>query len=169
MLIFPLNTKKSYYYYDFTKRWSINFSGGYGFFKFNPYKDELGNFSNETWSYPIQFESYFNLKNAVSSDMNIAARRPYASGIYKTEGVSSVAIGIRKGLWKEKAIINFSVTDIFNTILEKQTMDYQSVWMSAYNKNETRSFNLGYSYKCGSKKTKYFERKENIKEIGSRM
>jgi len=155
--------------YDFTKWWSINFSGGYGFFKFNPYKDELRPFSNETWSYLIQLESYFELRNAVSIDMNIAARGPYASGIYRTEGVASLGLGIRKGLWKDKASINFSVTDIFDSIREKQTMNYRGVWMSANNKNKKRFLSLGFSYKFGSKKTKYFERKENLKEIESRM
>lgn len=145
--------------YRFTPWWSANFSGGYGFYKYNTISsNEL--MSNNTWSYLAQLETYFKLKRGLSIEISAFSRGAYASGIYKTRAVSTASIGVKKTFMDGRLILSAGVTDVFNTNINNKSMNYRGVIMDSRSKAETRFGTFGLTWNFGSKKKK----EQNLKD-----
>ncbi len=155
--------------YQITKWWDLNFSGGYGFYKFNAL-DISGIASNKSWSYLAQLESYLDLGHSWSLEISAFSRGAYSSGIYLTKGISTVSVGLKKAILKNKLIISANVADIFNSKINTQTMDYRGLNMYTRNKPESRFYTIGAIYNFGSKKfRKKMPQDDRVKDFEKRM
>ncbi|WP_312362693.1 outer membrane beta-barrel family protein [Sphingobacterium sp.] len=155
--------------YQIAKWWDLNFSGGYGFYKFNAL-DISGIASNKSWSYLAQLESHLDLGHSWDFEISAFSRGPYSSGIYRTKGISTVSIGFKKAILKNKLILSANATDIFNSKINTQTMDYRGLVMYTRNKPESRFYTIGAVYNFGSKKyRKKMPQDDRVKEFEKRM
>lgn len=161
----------SYYRKEFVKGWTTNIIGGFGFYRYNTSSDTTTQSNNNSsWSYLLQWNNSFNLRNGLTGELNASYQGPMASGIYKLNSIFSSNMGIGKQLLKNKAAIKLSVTDLFNTQKKIIHINYQGVVMEQERKAESRFISISFSYKFGNKNLKAKkERGSKINDLESRM
>ncbi|MBC8985355.1 outer membrane beta-barrel protein [Pedobacter sp. N36a] len=155
--------------YRFFKWWSVNFSGGYGFYNYNTTEKQTLT-SNKTWSYLGQLDFSFNFNNNFMIELSTFSRGPYASGINQTKGVSVINVGAKKSFSNNKFVLSANVSDVFNSNSTKQTTNYKGVFIDAKNKVESRFITVGLNYSFGGKKEKTIHLKnDKVEEYEKRM
>jgi len=118
--------------------------------------------NNNQWSLYAQIVNYFTfLKDrSLQIDLSWLYLSPIADGASIYSERMGLDIDIKKSLWNNKASINLSVKDIFNTLNFSQKTKYLNQDIFLNSRLENRLFVLGFNYKFGN-----FSLKENKKEI----
>ena len=124
-------------------------------------------------AFAAQFSSNYILKlsQRTTAEATGFYVTPVASGIYKVSSVFKIDIGISRKILQDRGSLKLSVSDIFNTLRSKYTVEnYQNVNASYNNKPETRFFNLVFNYKFGNQYVKAGKnRKTGTDELRARM
>lgn len=135
------------YKYTATKWFSFNGDVNYGYFqRKGEFEAQNFDFNGDQWS------SKLNLKFKLKGGFDIELSGSYESKFKTVQGnVSGFAFmdaGIRKKLWKGKAVVNLSVRDIFASRIQKTVVDQPSYYLYNYSKRG-RFITLGFSYSFG--------------------
>lgn len=83
---------------------------------------------------------------------------PY--GTYLMDPFTTVSLGARKSLWKNRASLSLTVNDIFDTTNRKLQADFLNQKNSYFAIQETQYVQLGFTYNFGN-----FRLEDNLKEI----
>jgi hypothetical protein len=75
-------------------------------------------------------------------------------GTFKADAVWSIDAGLQKKIWKSKATIKASVSDLFRTLRYTGTSDFAGQKTFSGNRFETRQFKLGFAYRFGNSQVK---------------
>lgn len=126
---------------------TLNGDINYGFFTRNGmFEGQDFDFTGDQWS------SRLTLKFQLPADFDVEFSGNYQSEVVTVQGTSSgnghLDVGVRKKLWKGKAVVNFSVRDVFATRI-RESYVYQPTY-SVYDFSQRgRFFTLGISYSFG--------------------
>ena len=135
------------YKYTVAKWFSFNGDANYGYFQ------RKGEFATQKFDFNgDQWTTKLNLKFKLNGGFDIELSGSYESK-YKTvqgnvSGFAFMDAGIRKKIWKGKAVVNLSVRDIFASRINKTVVD-QSTYYLYNNSKRGRFITLGFSYSFG--------------------
>lgn len=171
------NFKSSDFFYiyaswnkEFFKMWTMNLVGGTGFYKYNTSTDDyISTNGNDAWAYLIQNNNSLKFKNNWAAQFNMVYQSPLAMGIYKMKGYFNSNFGISKQLLENKMTLKLAVSDIFNTMKIRYTVDYNNVILNQERKRETRFLTLGLTYKFGGGASKPKRSTETFDDLEKRM
>ena len=106
------------------------------------------------------------LPGEIDWQTRIFYRGPSENAQNKSEGILSTNLAFSKDLFKEKASLALSVSDVFNTRKRKsETFTPTFVGTSEFQWRE-RSFNLSFTYRFNQKKKRQQQRGDNNGEDG---
>jgi hypothetical protein len=80
--------------------------------------------------------------------------------IYRSLPFYSMNLGCSKKIWKEKATLRLSVTDVFNSQRWQQTADTKNIYLTTWRKWESSNITLGFSWRFGNTKIKQSRERE---------
>jgi hypothetical protein len=75
-------------------------------------------------------------------------------GMFRANAIWSVDAGLQKKIWKGKATIKSSVSDLFRTLRYTGTSDFAGQKTVSANRFESRQFKLGFVYRFGNSQVK---------------
>lgn len=162
-----INTGFSFFTnYSITKRWtaSINAIMYYKQVDFKTYLNTL--VSNNLWRKILRINT--NVALLKDKSLNLSGNFGYASpsliGSYVQGNRNFVGLDFQKKMFKNKATLTLSISDIFNT----DDVDLRSKYLNQDNgyfqKDETRTIKLGFIYNFGNKRLKENKKEKKIKE-----
>tara|TARA_R110001592_G_scaffold237306_9_gene496327 strand:- start:20654 stop:23029 length:2376 start_codon:yes stop_codon:yes gene_type:complete len=133
--------------YNATKKITITGDFNYGYFvREGVYLAQNFDFSGNQWS--MKFTGKFKLPN----DYDFEITPNYRSSVKTVQGqVSGFAfadLGVRKKIWKGKAVVNFSVRDVFASRIRESVVDQDDFYVYS-NQKRGRFITLGFSYSFG--------------------
>lgn len=130
-----------------------------------------GALNNKAFAAQLSSNYILKLSRQITAEATGFYVTPIASGIYKMSSVFKIDIGLSKKILQDRGSLKLSVTDIFNTLRSKYTVEnYQNVNASYNNKPETRFFNLVFNYKFGNQYVKAGRnRKTGVDDVRARM
>lgn len=133
--------------YSTTKWLTINGDFNYGYFdRKGEYLAQNFNFSGDQWS----GKTTIKFKFSYGIDLELTGN--YQSGYKTIQGkIADYAfgdIGIRKKIWKGKAVINLAVRDVFATRIYQNYVNQPSYSLYTYS-SRGRFITLGFSYSFG--------------------
>lgn len=133
--------------YTTTKWLTINGDFNYGHFeRRGEYLTKNFDFNGDQWS------GKTNLKFKFKANIDLELTGNYQSGVKTVQGsiadYASADLGVRKKIWKGKAVINLSVRDIFATRINQNYVDQPSYSIYSYSRRG-RFITLGFSYSFG--------------------
>jgi outer membrane receptor protein involved in Fe transport len=133
--------------YNANKWLTITGDFNYGYFvREGEYLSQNFDFSGNQWS--MKYTGKFKLPN----DYDFEVSPNYRSSVKTVQGqVSGFAfadVGIRKKIWKGKAVVNFSVRDVFASRIRENVVDQDDFYLYSFQKRG-RFITLGFSYSFG--------------------
>jgi len=143
--------------YSPNRKWRIN--GNFNLFKSVTKGDFEGeNFDADNTSWFIRMNNKVTLPGKIDWQTRIFYRGPSENAQNKREGILSTNLAFSKDLFKEKASLAFSISDVFNTRKRKsETFTSTFVGTSEFQWRE-RSFNLSFTYRFNQKKKRQQQR-----------
>ncbi|MBC7749031.1 MAG: outer membrane beta-barrel protein [Methylotenera sp.] len=171
------NFKSSDFFYIYAswnkelfKIWTLNLVGGTGGYKFNTSTDQFkSDNKNNSWAYLVQNNNSFKLRNNWSIQVNMIYQSALAAGIYKQKGYFNSNFGISKQLLNNKLSLKLAVSDIFNTMRSRYSVDYNNVILYQNRKKESRFLTVGLTYKFGGNSTKPNQSNTTFDDLEKRM
>lgn len=171
------NFKSSDFFYiyaswnkEFFKKWTVNLVGGTGFYRFDTSTDNYESVNrNNSWAYLIQNNNSFKFKNNWTAQLNMVYQSPLAMGIYKMKGYFNSNFGISKQLLDNKMTLKLTVSDIFNTMKMRYSVDYNNVILEQSRKKESRFVTVGLTYKFGGGTAKAKQTNQTFEDLEKRM
>lgn len=133
--------------YDPVKWLTLNGDVNYGFFKRDgTFQDQIFDFNGDQWS------SRLTTKFKLPADFDLELSGNYRSDVKTVQGISSGAtfmdIGVRKKIWKGKAVVNLSVRDVFASRIRESVVNQPDFYFYNFSQRG-RFFTLGLSYSFG--------------------
>ena len=155
--------------YTITKWWegNVNFTGFYLGFKSKGLQG--GNLDDGRYAYQVRATETFTPAASYKIELtgNYQSRLVY--GLFNVKPQYSVDAGIRRSFASKKLNIKISVSDIFNTLRNDVSTNYQSNNLLITQKNETRIARLTLTYNFGSNKIQAREHQSGADEEKGRV
>ncbi len=118
----------------------------------------------------ISSSNTFTLPAAITLELSGYYYTSVSSASLYTKPQYSASFGAAKKILNNKGSLKLSVTDLFNTQINRYQATYQEVDMSVKNKMESRFVNLVFSYRFGNKNVKAARvRESSIEDVKGRM
>ena len=150
--------------------WTNNLVAGTGGYKFNTStEDYISVNNNNSWAYLIQNNNSFKLKNNWAVQLDLTYQSALASGIFKQKGYFNSNVGVSKQLLDNKLSLKLAVSDIFNTMETRYSVDYNNILLNQTRKKETRFLTIGLTYKFGGGNSKSKESNDTFDDLEKRM
>ena len=110
--------------------------------------------SDVSWIGKLGASVHLPASTLLQFNTNYSSRRLTPQGTRQPIFVAN--LGLRKEIWKKKAAIVFTVSDIFNSLREEVVLDAPGLREDLTRRRSSRVFYVGFSYKFGqpSKKSK---------------
>lgn len=126
---------------------SLNGDFNYGVFvRKGSYKDQSFDFIGQQWS--LKFTTKFKLPKEVDLELTPNYQSAFKTVQGNVSGFAFVDIGLRKKLWKGKAVINLAVRDAFASRIRENFVIQEG--FTSYNFSQRGRFiTLGFSYSFG--------------------
>ncbi len=126
---------------------SLNGDFNYGVFvRKGSYKDQSFDFIGQQWS--LKFTTKFKLPKEVDLELTPNYQSAFKTVQGNVSGFAFVDIGLRKKLWKGKAVINLAVRDVFASRIRENFVIQEG--FTSYNFSQRGRFiTLGFSYSFG--------------------
>lgn len=107
-------------------------------------------------SFSIQSIHNITLKKVMNIDMVMQYNSPYLQANTRFARIFSMDAGLTRKLWKDHVRLRLYVSDIFNTVREKELTTYGNTRIDFYQKRPTRTFSvsLSYTFRTGKEFTK---------------
>ncbi|WP_417590348.1 TonB-dependent receptor domain-containing protein [Owenweeksia hongkongensis] len=126
---------------------SINGDFNYGFFvRQGEFENQNFDFNGDQWS--LKFTTKFKLPAGFDLEISPNYRSRYKTVQGEVSGFAFADAGIRKKLWKGKAVINLAVRDIFASRIRESIVDQPTYYVYDFGKRG-RFVTLGFSYSFG--------------------
>lgn len=139
---FELNGK-----YAPAKWFSVNGDFNYGYFtRTGTFEDQNFDFNGNQWS--VKFTTKFKLPADIDLELTPNYQSSYKTVQGEVSGFAFADAGIRKKIWKGKAVINLGVRDIFASRI-RESLVTQPTFESYSFSQRGRFITLGFSYSFG--------------------
>jgi len=140
----------SNYSVPLTKKWSVNFNEELTHSSYKGLISDNGSLNNTVTAFRITGSSQFKFSNTWSAELygQYRSRRTLGQGIYEPLWLINGAI--QKKVFSNRGAFNFTARDIFHTIIIKRDIQINGAQILIRNENDTRIFNLSFTYKFGS-------------------
>jgi hypothetical protein len=158
--------------YPFQYKWYSFFTNINGYY--SHYKADFGGgdrkIDQEVWAMQFYMQNSFKLGKGFTAELSGFYISPTLwQGAFKSIAMYSVDGGIQKTLFKGKANIKASVSDIFRTMKWQGTSDFSGQVSTASGRWESRQFKINFSYRFGNSQVKAArQRKASIEEENKR-
>lgn len=133
--------------YNPNKWLALNGDFNYGYFsREGIFQDQNFAFEGDKWN--GRMTTKFKLPKDFDLELSGNYNSPYVNVQGRVSGFAFADIGIRKKLWEGKAVVNFSVRDIFASRIMENFV-YQNDFYAYSFSQRGRFFTLGFSYSFG--------------------
>jgi hypothetical protein len=133
--------------YSPAKWFTLTGDFNYGFFeRKGTYEDQSFDFKGDQWS--LRFTSKFKLPQDIDIEVTPNYQSSYKTVQGEVSGFAFADVGLRKKIWKGKAVINISVRDIFASRIREHVVDQPAFYFYSF-AQRGRFFTLGFSYSFG--------------------
>ncbi|MEO0403689.1 MAG: outer membrane beta-barrel family protein, partial [Bacteroidota bacterium] len=133
--------------YQPIKKWTINGDFNYGFFsRSGQFQDQDFSFEGTIWY--VKMTNRFRVKKGLDLEATVNYNSPFDTVQGEVSGFASADAGVRKKLWKGKAIINLSVRDIFASRIRESFARQDDFFLYSFSQRG-RFIRLGFSYSFG--------------------
>lgn len=132
-------------------------------FFYNHYKGILpnGTLNEKAFGLNYYIQQSFNLGKGWSTQWSSWFNAGTKEAIFQTASFGSLDASIRKKIWKEKASIRVTISDMLNTQRYKQTVQFANMDFSYLRKWESRGIRLQFTWAFGKAKHQARERETN--------
>ncbi|MBC8152752.1 MAG: TonB-dependent receptor, partial [Bacteroidetes bacterium] len=104
----------------------------------------------------VAFDAYmqhsFTLPKAIALQISGFYNAPTQQTIFRTRGLGSLNLGVKKKVMKERGDVQLGVDDLLNTMRWSQSVDFQQQDYTLYRKWESRRVKLQLTYRFGKAK-----------------
>jgi iron complex outermembrane receptor protein len=140
--------------YQFTKWWTGNANLNMYYIKYKT--PNLLGADLDIGQFAFQFRAThsFQFNKTLRADLSTNYASPQAASVLKIESMYWADFGISQSFAQRKASLKLSVSDIFNSRVNKVSSYYQSLNFDLVQKNETRVARLTFTYNFGNSKIK---------------
>lgn len=133
--------------YRVTKWFTAMGDFNYGYFvRRGDFEGQSFDFEGDQWS------TQLTLKFELPADVSFEVTPQHRSRVKTVQGINQgqtfVDAGIRKKLWKGKAVVNFAVRDVFASRIEERIVDQSEFYLRNFSQRG-RFLTLGFSYSFG--------------------
>ncbi|MDB5114680.1 MAG: hypothetical protein JWQ79_172 [Mucilaginibacter sp.] len=111
---------------------------------------ENGNLNKGTSDFNFSSSQTFKICSTMTAELYGKYESPTFYGIGQFKSNYLVNAGISKQLFGKNGTLRLSINDIFNTVRDRETVNYQNLNMKIYDKLETRIVRLGFTYHFGN-------------------
>ncbi|GAB5417282.1 MAG: outer membrane beta-barrel family protein [Crocinitomicaceae bacterium] len=133
--------------YRVTKWFTAMGDFNYGYFvRKGEFEGQSFDFEGDQWS--TQLTLKFELPADISFEVTPQHRSRILTVQGENQGQTFVDAGIRKKLWKGKAVVNFAVRDIFASRVQVREIDQSEFYLYSFSQRG-RFLTLGFSYSFG--------------------
>ncbi|MFD2865440.1 outer membrane beta-barrel protein [Mucilaginibacter antarcticus] len=134
---------------QFYNWWNASFSLDASYQRIKAYSQN-GNLNKGTQDIIFTTTQSFRLSNTILAELSGRYESPNFYGIGQLKSNYWVTARLSKQVFNKKGTINASVSDIFNTLRDRSTINYQNLNVTIYDKVETRVFRIGFTYRFGN-------------------
>jgi hypothetical protein len=140
---FELNGK-----YNATKWFTLTGDINYGIFnRQGDYEGQSFDFNGDQWS--LKFTTKFKLPADIDFEITPQYRSSYKTVQGEVSGYAFADMGVRKKIWKGKAVVNLGIRDIFASRIRESITDQPTFYV--YNFSQRGRFvTLSFSYSFGN-------------------
>jgi iron complex outermembrane receptor protein len=137
----------------FADWWAANFLLDASYQRTNAYAIN-GDLNKGTQDIVFSTDQNFTISNTVKATISGKYESPTFYGISQYKSAYNADAGISQQLFGKKGSLKLSVDDIFNTIRDRATSNYQNLALSIMDKKETRVVRLSLTYRFGKTSVK---------------
>lgn len=143
--------------YPFSKRWySLNVNA---FSNYSIYKADFGGGDRKinlsAFNYAISMQQAFKLGKGYTAELNGMYNAPSIwQGTYKMKAMYTADAGLQKNLFKNKATLKITLTDIFNTMGWSGYTNFSGSYNKASGTYESRQLRTSFMYRFGKNQLK---------------
>lgn len=143
--------------YPFQRKWYgmfVNFNGYYSHYK----SDSLGvnrRVNVDATAFNLYMQHSAKLGKGFTAEVSGFYNSPSLwGGTFKSKEMWSVDAGLQKSLWKNKANLKISVSDIFHTLKFSGVSQYAGQYTKASGSFESRQLKINFTYRFGNTQVK---------------
>ncbi len=116
----------------------------------------------------LSSDNSFKLGNGWTARLYGSYNSPSIDGLFDYDSYSSVLIGLKKSLFKKRATLNLSITDLFYQTNFRVSTSVPPVFFDVHQRNDTRQFRISFTFNFGQSnfKSKRIESNTNTTERG---
>jgi len=119
----------------------------YGFFnRQGQFEEQNFDFTGEQWSSRITTK--IKLPKGVDAEFSPRYQSGFQTIQSEVSGYASLDLGVRKKLWKGKAVVNLGVQDLFESRIQESIIDQPDFYLYSFSQRG-RFVKLGFSYSFG--------------------
>ena len=151
--------------YSPSRKWRVN--GNFNLFRSITEGDHNGqNFDADNTSWFVRLNNKVTLPGSIDWQTRLFYRGPSENAQNKNEGIFSTNLAFSKDLFKEKASLAFSISDLFNSRKRKSESFTPTFTGTSEFQWRERSFNLSFTYRFNQKKKRQQQRRGNNGDDG---
>ncbi len=134
-----------------SRKW--NFNGNFNLYQSETKGDYNGiNYDAKNVSWFVRFNNKITLPGEIDWQTRLFYRGPNETAISKSKGMFSLNLAFSKDVFKEKASLAFSISDVLNTRKRQSITETETFYSDSEFQWRKRSFNLSFTYRFNQKK-----------------
>ena len=106
--------------------------------------------NRKAFSYDTKLGANINLTKSTLFQFNRYYRSKRSNAQGTTEPVFYANIGVRQDIWKNKASLIVTISDVFNTLNKEYYIDTPELWQKSTRKKDSQIMYLGFTYRFGT-------------------
>jgi len=138
---------------DFTEWWNATFFMNASYERTKAYAVN-GNLNKGTQDIELSTNQYFTINSTVKAFITGKYETPTFFGISQYKSAYYANAGISQQLFDKKGSLKLEIDDIFNTIRDRASVNYQNLNLKIVEKYETRFAKLSFVYRFGKTSVK---------------
>ena len=132
----------------FTSWWNANFSLDAAYQRYVSYPQN-GDLNKGTQDIIFSSTQYFTISSSISAQIDGKYESPTFYGISQYKSAYNIDAAIGKQLFDKRGSLKLSAADIFNTVRDRFSTNYQNLNLSDVNKRESQIVRLTFTYRFG--------------------
>lgn len=156
-----------------SKKWRVNANfnffqvTGSGTYEYTTFEGNLRSIdlTNEALTWSARVNSKYTLPWNIDWQANFSYNAPQNTAQGKNIGLPTLNTAFSKDIWKDRATLNFNITDVFNTRRRISESNIPGVLYSYTNMQwRQRQFSLGFTYRFNRQKSDKDQQKQQNRE-----